>query len=712
MWEKNYKNKAALITLIIIFFIASSAHAEYTAQTQSSADNYVKGELIVKFKDTVDINENQKHISSLNAASSADLDSLNRLNKEKAKSMKRLFREKKNSLSNIYIIRTDKDENLIELAEMYENNNYIEYAEPNYKIHILETPDDTYYFLEWSHQIADSEAGWDIETGSNKIIIAVIDTGIDLDHPDLDSKIWSNTGEIPGNSIDDDGNGYIDDIKGWDFINNDNDPDDDHSHGTHCGGIAAAETDNNRGVAGVCWGCTLMPVKSLNSFGGGTDITVGYSIIYAADNGADIISMSIGGPINSSFLEDAVNYAYDKGIVIIAAAGNENNNNFNYPAAYDNVIAVTASRSTDERASFSTYGYWTDIAAPGLNIFSTVINSYNFKSGTSMACPFVAGVAGLLLSDNSDLTNDMIETILKSSTDPVTSTVYMGTGRINVKEALEKADSAIIAKLNDSLDGITADGTLSITGTAEGLNFINYSLYYAKGIYPDSWTMISSSTAPITDSELGQFNTVTVENNIYTIKLQVTDVNGNIFIDYILINVDNQPNRTLYYIFYKIPDNTGLNLITLPLGHNFITAEDLCQSITHSDAITRWDPTTQQYIGHPCGTPFNNFTLTDGEGYFISVTQNTIWALTGTIMTLPPIDLIKLQDNTGLNLIGLPYNSIITPFTAEGLCQNITHSDTITQWNPTTQQYIGHPCTTSFNNFTLNNREGYFVSVT
>ena len=169
---------------------------------------------------------------------------------------------------------------------------------------------------------------------------------------------------------------------------------------------------------------------------------------------------------------------------------------------------------------------------------------------------------------------------------------------------------------------------------------------------------------------------------------------------------------TLTIDLYKIPDSTGLNLISLPLSHSFTTAEDLCQNITHSNTITKWDALTQQYLDHSCGTPFNNFTLADRDGYFISVTQNTTWTLTGEKLTLPPIDLIKPPNKTGLNLIGLPYSSTITPLTAEGLCQNITHSDTITKWNPITQQYIGHPCTTPFNNFILNNGEGYFVSVT
>jgi len=183
--NKSRKNTVALIALIIVLFLtASSAHAEYvpaqnayTTPSTIQQDDYKKGELIVKFKDTVNIDKNQIDIGY--APSTADLDSLNKLNKQKAKSMKKLFGEKsspnslsgKDKLSNIYIIRTNKDENLIELAEKYKNNPYVEYAEPNYEVHALEIPNDTNYSLEWSHQVADSEDAWNIETGSNKIII-------------------------------------------------------------------------------------------------------------------------------------------------------------------------------------------------------------------------------------------------------------------------------------------------------------------------------------------------------------------------------------------------------------------------------------------------------------------------------------------------------------------------------------------------------------
>ncbi|NOQ38246.1 hypothetical protein GQ472_05135, partial [archaeon] len=183
-------------------------------------------------------------------------------------------------------------------------------------------------------------------------------------------------------------------------------------------------------------------------------------------------------------------------------------------------------------------------------------------------------------------------------------------------------------------------------------------------------------------------------------------------IDYLPLSGKYAPLHTLSIDLYKIQDNTGLNLITLPLNHSFTTAENLCKNITHANTITLWNPTTQQYIGHPCNTSFSDFTLEDGQGYFVSVTQNTTWTLTGKKLALPPIDLIKHPDKTGLNLIGLPYSSTVTPFTAEGLCRNITDANTVTRWNPIIQQYLGHPCNTSFTNFTLDNGQGYFVSVT
>ena len=188
-------------------------------------------------------------------------------------------------------------------------------------------------FNDWSVEGADISAfdAWGIRTGAvtddgDTIIVAIFDTGIDKDHEDLAANIWVNPGEIPGNGIDDDGNGFVDDVFGWDFTYNMNDPDDNFGHGTHCAGIASASGNNSVGIAGVCWNCTVMPVKVFSNLGGGVLGTIVRGIIYAADNGADVISMSWGLHESLTTLKAAMDYAYDKGVVLVASAGNSNDN--------------------------------------------------------------------------------------------------------------------------------------------------------------------------------------------------------------------------------------------------------------------------------------------------------------------------------------------------------------------------------------------------
>ncbi|MCK5176909.1 MAG: S8 family serine peptidase, partial [Candidatus Aenigmarchaeota archaeon] len=333
-------------------------------------ETYKKGQLIVKFKKNVEINVNKKQaglqsngFSAFSIEEKENINSLNSLNQKQTNSMNILFEKQKEEdtpLSNIFIISVDENTDIVALAKEYENNPLVEYAEPNYEVQAFETiPNDIDYSKQWSHQNTNSEQAWDIQRGSSDVIIAVIDTGVDYNHVELSSKIWNNTDEIVGNGIDDDNNGYIDDIRGWDFHYGDNDPKDGHGHGTHCSGIAAANTNNSIGVAGVCWDCTIMPVQGLSSSGSGYWDRLALAIQYAANNSADIISMSLGGSMPSDLVKDALSFAESKGVVVIAAAGNTYRDTKHYPAGYDNVIAVTASTIKDEKAYFSTYGYWT-----------------------------------------------------------------------------------------------------------------------------------------------------------------------------------------------------------------------------------------------------------------------------------------------------------------------------------------------------------------
>jgi len=387
--------------------------------------SFVSNELILKFKDNIG---NFVCFDDFFDTGVSSLDSLNM--KYSVVSQEKLFISSDNSgpLSNYYRLKFSNDEELMSLISDYESLDFVEFAEPNYVYNICKVPNDPRFSSQWGLDQSndcdiDVTEAWDIEVGSSNVVVAVVDTGVDYNHPDL-----------AGNCI-----------SGYDFVNNDDDPMDDHNHGTHCAGIIGAVGNNNVGISGVCWDISIMPVKCLNSHGSGTSSGVAESIIYAADNGADVISMSLGGGY-CEIMENAVDYAYSKGVVIIAAAGNSNSNTKHYPAAFNNVISVAATNQNDNRAHFSTYGDWVDIAAPGVDILSTLRNNnYGSYSGTSMACPHVAGLAGLLLSKKPSTSKEEIKTILRSTTDAVNSNKPIGTGRINAREALK-----IISKLEYS----------------------------------------------------------------------------------------------------------------------------------------------------------------------------------------------------------------------------------------------------------------------
>ncbi len=274
-------------------------------------------------------------------------------------------------------------------------------------------------------------------------IIAVIDTGVDYNHPDLKNNIWTNPGEIPGNGIDDDGNGVIDDVHGYNANADNGDPMDAHSHGTHCAGTIAAEGDNGQGVVGVNWHATVMPIKIFDDKGHTDAASIIRGINYAARNGARISSDSWGGgPANPAIKEAFAN----SGMLNIIAAGNSSQNNDvnpHYPSSYDlpNIIAVAATDRNDSLAWFSCYGEKSvDIAAPGKDIYSTVPGGgYDFKSGTSMATPHVSGAAGLLLAMDPTMSNDEIKTRLLEGADKVRGLEgKMTTGaRLNVNGAME-----------------------------------------------------------------------------------------------------------------------------------------------------------------------------------------------------------------------------------------------------------------------------------
>lgn len=326
-----------------------------------------------------------------------------------------------------------------------------EYVEKEPLIYVNYVPNDPkisnqHYF----NQIELKEA-WDYSKGSTDIKIAIVDNAVSRTHEDLASNIWTNPNES-NNFLDDDFNGFTNDFQGWDVADNDNDPNppvgagstSSFTHGTHCAGIAAATTDNNIGVAGVGFNLSIIPVKCSPDDSDGEYLTNAYDgVYYATRVNADIISMSWGGN-TGSFLtgESIINAAANSGIVLIAAAGNSNTDAKFYPAAYNNVIAVGSVNSLDQKSGFSNYGSYIDIMAPGEQIYNCLSGTgseYGYKSGTSMACPIIAGIAGLMLADNNNLSPSQIEQQLKNTADniDIQNPSYigeLGAGRVNARK--------------------------------------------------------------------------------------------------------------------------------------------------------------------------------------------------------------------------------------------------------------------------------------
>jgi subtilisin family serine protease len=272
----------------------------------------------------------------------------------------------------------------------------------------------------------------------------VIDSGIDYPHPDLAANIWVNPGEAAGNGLDD-GNGYVDDIHGYDFVSEDGDPLDDYYHGTHVAGTIAAEGDNGIGVTGVAWDARLMAVKVFESEGAGTEFDIIQGIEYAALAGAGITNNSYGYGFSQG-IYDAIQLAGANGQLFVAAAGNDasdNDANPTYPASFDldNIVSVAATTAADALAPSSNYGAATvDLGAPGADIYSTLPDGgYGLLSGTSMAAPHVAGTAALLLAHNPDLSAPELKRLLLETTDPVADLAghTVSGGRLNAANALD-----------------------------------------------------------------------------------------------------------------------------------------------------------------------------------------------------------------------------------------------------------------------------------
>ena len=546
---RKIPEETVFLSFLLPLVIAVLAPAATHQSVHTTSPQYVPNEIIVKFHETI-ANTLEKQLEFNTSASglklSRDLDELNTryqakrikplfknfkarrqhlknllkkddalLSKKEKHILRRLKRAPKGAkvpgLERIYKLEVEQGQSLQEIVAAYNSDPDVEYAELNYIVSICAEPNDPLYSIQWplnnigqmypesgkyNHPPGtpdcdiDAPEAWNINTGSPEIIIAVVDTGVDYTHRDLDDNMWINETELNGiDGVDDDGNGYIDDIYGYNFCTYedvpDGDPMDDHGHGTHCSGIITAEGNNGFDIAGVCWNTEIMALKFLGASGRGYTSDAVTAFYYAVDNGADVISNSWGGGAYFPPLKEVIDYAHSQGVIMVAAAGNDYSDWPHYPAYYDHVIAVAATDSNDQKAPFSNYGDWVDIAAPGVDVLSlraggtsmgTIYDDYTtIESGTSMACPHVAGVMGLLLAQYPDISLNELTARLLATADNISAhnpgyDGFLGSGRVNAYKAVRDGFEGVVTFDSDfySCDDIVSIEVLDFDLVGEG----------------------------------------------------------------------------------------------------------------------------------------------------------------------------------------------------------------------------------------------------
>jgi subtilisin len=481
-----------------------------------------------------------------------------------------------------------------EAIEAIVKDERIAYIEPDYEVHVLEET------LPWGVDRIDAEKVHPYNKGRG-VKVAIIDTGIDYTHPDID-------GNYKG---------------GYDFVNNDDDPMDDHGHGTHCAGIVAAE-DNDIGVIGVAPEAYLYGVKVLNSGGSGYVSDVIAGIQWSIANGMQVISMSLGSDSDSTSLHNACNAAYNAGVVLVAAAGNDGNrwgsgDNVDYPARYDSVIAVAATDSNDNRASWSSTGPAVELSAPGVNIYSTYRGGYTTLSGTSMACPHVTGTAALVWYAYPNYTNTQVRQRLQGTAEDLGTTgrdTWYGYGLVDAEQAAytPTPDTTPPASITN-LQNVTGQTWINWMWTNPPDADFNYTMVYldgtwqtntsdpfynATGITPDTYYEIGTHTV----DKIGNINTTWVNQTTKTSALLL------------ILNITNaQTDKSTY----NLNENVTVSCIVQnETGYN-ITAEGVNAEILKPDSSIEWVAMMEGLVGHYNGA-FTNTSL-DGT-YNVTIYAN------------------------------------------------------------------------------------------
>jgi len=590
MFSKHWSHfKTIAVGAVLSVSATSPVLAQGTQQPSEPA--FVPGQVIVKLKAN-----SLPGRASAAAQQTAAIDALSK--KYKAVRTEKAFKSHKSTkaasasaaasaanvaLDNTFVLNFDQAANVKEMVDNLRLDAQVAYAEPNYIYTTSMVPNDPFYSSSnsWGQGFDDlyglkkmsMAAAWDISQG-NQVVVAVVDTGLDFTHPDIQGNIWVNAGEIPGNGIDDDNNGFVDDVSGYDFIGStttnssnpgahpDNDPTDGQGHGTHVAGTIAATGNNNLGVIGVAPQAKIMPVKGLDDSGSGLSTTLAAALVYAADNGADVINNSWGGYGDSSLINDAIAYAYAQGAVLVAAAGNENNPaEWPHPSKLPQVISVAALDHNDVDAPFSNWGAKVDVGAPGTNILSLLAVNSDFAArgqrivgqkylqidGTSMAAPHVSGLAALLLAKNPSLTQEQVRHIITHTADDVMNAGWdsdSGSGRVNALAALNYSGTApdFFVQITSPAPWAANGHSQEVRGTITGSNFSHYELAYAR-YTPDQplvFVDIATGTTAGENQLLTQWNTNNLISDRYILRLRAFNTGNRFNEARLTVRVDNQ----------------------------------------------------------------------------------------------------------------------------------------------------------------------------
>jgi subtilisin family serine protease len=528
-----------VLTLILFIFITFDS---IIAERVISKGNikYLSNQMVIKFKENVNADFTGRVFLPQTVSQKLSFMQVN----DVTFFLKGLKAIENSELNRIVVVKYSSELDPLQIIPLLKQDNNIEWAEPKFVYEFNYIPNDPEYSIQWHLAKVKAAEAWDISKGDTSVVIGIVDTGVDWDHPDLATNIWRNWSEIPNNGVDDDNNGYVDDLRGWDFGGligiPDNDPMEDRpDHGTHVAGIASAVTDNGIGVAGLGFNCKIMPVKVSSDNNRNTSgqpyVLYGFEgIAYAAENGAKVINCSWGGGGYSIAGQTIIDYATSLGALVVGAAGNDNSSESFYPASYNNVLSVAASGTNDVKASFSNYGNSVDVISPGVSIRATWQNdTYTYLNGTSMAAPLTAGLAGLVVSYFPQLSPQQVSERIRVTSDNIdalNSGIYknkLGKGRINAQNALSAENPKSIritevfvsdAQFGNN-DGIFQPGEL-LTVRFNGKNVltaVNNPTITLKTSSPG--VSITGSSGNVSPGALATGQTFSINDGYFTVQL-------------------------------------------------------------------------------------------------------------------------------------------------------------------------------------------------